>query len=30
MTSRKRLFDYGVIIVVAAVIAYIIYRGLAG
>jgi hypothetical protein len=28
MTWRKRLFDYGVLAIVAIVVGYILYRGL--
>ena len=30
MTWQKRLFDYGVLVGVAAVMIYFLYRGLAG
>jgi len=30
MSSRKRLFDYGLLVIAAAVILYIVYRGLTG
>ena len=29
MSSRKRLFDYGLLVIAAIVLLYIVYRGLA-
>ena len=29
MSSRKRLFDYGLLVIAAVALLYILYRGLA-